>query len=288
MKALILEGGGMRGIFAAGVIDYLLDEHIEFDNVLGVSAGACHGCSFVSGQRGRAYATGSDYVDMKEYCSFKNLRETGDMFSADFLFHKIPEELYPIDNEAFLRSGIKFQAVVTNCKTGKAEYPVIRDMYEDVEYVRASSSLPFLANMIELAASDEAGLDGGLYMDGGIADSVPLAQSIRQGNEKNVVVLTRPRGYVKKATKMAALMKFKYKDYPKMIEALHQRHVVYNETMKRIEEEEAAGRAFVIAPMGPLDIGRTERNREKLEKAYKEGYYVAEGLGEKLKAFLEV
>lgn len=285
-KALILEGGGMRGIFAAGVIDYLLDEQIEFDNVFGVSAGACHGCSFVSGQRGRAYATGSDYIDSKEYCSFKNLRETGDMFSADFLFHKIPDELYPIDNEAFLKGGIKFQAVVTNCETGEAEYPVIRDMHRDVEYVRASSSLPFLANMIELAPSEEAGLRGGLYMDGGIADSVPLAQSIRQGNEKNVVVLTRPRGYQKKATKMAAFMRFKYRDYPKMIEAMRNRHIVYNETMKLIEEEEARGRAFVIAPMGPLDIGRTERNREKLEKAYNEGYFVAEGLSKKLKDFL--
>lgn len=279
-RALILEGGGMRGIFAAGVVDFLLDNDIHFEHVMGVSAGACHGCSFVCGQRGRALATALDYLDLKEYCSFESLRKTGDMFGADFLYHKIPEELYPVDNAAFKASGIKFQAVVTNCETGQAEYPVIHDMFEDVEYIRASSSLPFLANMVEI--------DGGLYMDGGIADSVPLAQSLRQGNEKNVVVLTRPRGYQKSASKLGALMRLKYRNYPQMIKAVKNRYKVYNETLKLIEAEEAAGRAFVIAPMGPLDIGRTEKNRAKLEKAYTEGYYVAEGLGEKLMAFLEV
>ncbi len=279
-KGLILEGGGMRGIFVAGVIDYLLDAGIKFENVLGVSAGACHGCSYVSGQRGRAYATNTDYLDDERYCSFSNLRKTGDLFGAEMLYHIIPEELYPIDNEAFKASGIKFQPVVTNCITGKAEYPVVEDMFRDVEWVRASSSLPFLANMVEV--------DGGLYMDGGIADSIPLAQSIRQGNEKNLVVLTRPRDYRKKAARGGAktLMRLKYRDYPNMVEAYANRYKTYNESLELVAAEEAAGRAFVIAPLGPLDIGRTEKNRDKLRKAYQEGYYVAEGLGEKLEAFL--
>ncbi len=280
-KGLILEGGGMRGIFVAGVIDYLLDAGIKFDNVIGVSAGACHGCSFVSGQRGRAYATSTDYLDNRDYCSLRNLRRTGDLFGSDFLFHKIPEELYPIDNEAFKKSGIRFQAAVTNCETGCAEYPVISDMFCDAEWIRASSSLPFLANMVEM--------DGKLYMDGGIADSIPLAQSIRQGNEKNVVVLTRPRDYRKKAPSAASLrlMKLKYKAYPKMCEAYAERYKTYNRTLELIEEEEAKGSTFVIAPMGPLDIGRTEKNPDKLRKAYREGYLVAEALGEKLKGFLD-
>lgn len=280
-KGLILEGGGMRGIFAAGVIDYLLDAQIGFDNVIGVSAGACHGCSFVSGQRGRAYATATDYLDNRDYCSLRNLRRTGDLFGSDFLFHKIPEELYPIDNEAFIKSGIRFQAVVTNCETGCAEYPVISDMFRDAEWIRASSSLPFLANMVEI--------EGGLYMDGGIADSIPLARSISQGNDKNVVVLTRPRGYRKKAPSPAslALMKMKYKAYPKMREAYAKRYETYNRTLEQTAEEERRGNAFVIAPMGPLDIGRTEKNPDKLRKAYQEGYLVAEALGEKVRDFLK-
>lgn len=269
----------MRGIFDAGVIDYLLDQNIEFDNVLGVSAGACHGCSFVCKQRGRAYATATDYLDEKDYCSLHSLRKTGDLFGADFLYYKIPQELYPIDNQTFKSSGVKFQAVVTNCETGKPEYPVIEDMFQDIEYVRASSSLPLLANMVEIG--------GKLYMDGGISDSIPLAQSIRQGNEKNVIVLTRPRGYRKKESRTASAIGLKYRKYPKMVEALKDRSRVYNETLDLIEGEEAAGRAFVIAPMGPLDIGRTEKDRNKLRAAYQEGYFVAEGLGAKLKAFLE-
>lgn len=277
-NALILEGGGMRGIFAAGVIDYLLDRKIHFDNVIGVSAGACHGCSYVCGQRGRAYATATDYLDNKDYCSLRSLRKTGDLFGADFLYHKIPQELYPIDNDAFLRSGIKFQAVVTNCETGRAEYPVIKDMFEDIEYVRASSSLPLLANMVEI--------DGNLYMDGGISDSIPLGQSLKQGNEKNVIVLTRPRDYRKKNSRVAQAAGLKYRKFPQMAAALKNRPKVYNETLDLIEKEEAAGRAFVIAPMGPLDIGRTEKDRNKLKAAYQEGYFVAEGLGAKLSAFL--
>lgn len=277
-NALILEGGGMRGIFAAGVIDYLLDQKIHFDNVIGVSAGACHGCSYVCGQRGRAYATATDYLDNKDYCSLRSLRKTGDLFGADFLYHKIPQELYPIDNDAFLQSGIKFQAVVTNCETGRAEYPVIKDMFEDIEYVRASSSLPLLANMVEI--------DGNLYMDGGISDSIPLGQSLRQGNEKNVIVLTRPRDYRKKNSRVAQAAGLKYRKFPQMAAALKNRPKVYNETLDLIEKEEAAGRAFVIAPMGPLDIGRTEKDRNKLKAAYQEGYFVAEGLGAKLSAFL--
>lgn len=280
-KGLIIEGGGMRGIFAAGVLDFLLDAGIEFDNVIGVSAGACHGCSYVSGQRGRAFAVNMDYLDRKEYCSFENLRKTGDLFGVEFIYHKIPEELYPIDNAAFQASGIKFQPVVTNCVTGKAEYPVVTDMKADVEWVRASASLPFLANMVEVG--------GGLYMDGGIADSIPLAQSIRQGNEKNVVILTRPRTYRKKPGRKvaAALMKWKYRDFPNMVDAYLARFSTYNQSLELVAAEEAAGNAFVIAPMGDLSIGRAERNPEKLKKAYLEGYYVTEACLGKLQEFLQ-
>lgn len=275
---LIIEGGGMRGIFAAGVVDYFLDKDIVFDNVIGVSAGACHACSYVCGQRGRAFATATDYLDRWEYCSMRSLRKTGNMFGVDFIYHKIPEELYPIDNEAFQRRGIRFQVAVTDCETGEAAYPEVKDMFDDVDYILASGSLPFLARMVEL--------DGRKYMDGGIADSIPLAQSIKQGNEKNVVILTRPRGYQKGASRAVPLLKLKYGKYPGLVRALQNRHKVYNETLELLRREEAAGRAFVIAPKGDLDIGRTEKDMKKLKRAYDEGYFVAEGLGAKLEAYL--
>ncbi len=280
-KGLVIEGGGMRGIFAAGVLDCFLDAGIRFDNVIGVSAGACHGCSYVAGQRDRALAVNLDYLDRKEYCSLHSLRTTGDLFGAEFIYHTIPEQLYPIDNDAFTASGIKFQPVVTNCVTGEAEYPVVGDMFRDVEWVRASASLPFLANMVEIG--------GGLYMDGGISDSIPLAQSIRQGNEKNIVILTRPRDYRKKRTNgmMLKVMKRKYRDYPNMVASYEKRAQTYNQSLELVAAEEETGRAFVIAPMGDLDIGRTERNPEKMKKAYREGYYVTEGLLEKLQKYLQ-
>ena len=278
-EGLIFEGGGMRGIFAAGVIDYFLDNDIRFENVYGVSAGACHACSYVCGQRGRAYATSTDYLGNPDYCSVHSLRKTGDMFGADFIYHRIPEELYPIDNEAFLESGINFKVAITNCITGEAEYPQIRDMHGDMEYVRASASIPVLSRMVPL--------DGYVYIDGGIADSIPVIQSEKDGNEKNVVVLTRPRGYRKTSTGAAMpILRAKYGRYPKMLAALKKRARVYNATLDHIWRGVDDGSIFVIAPMGPLDIGRTELNKDKLRKAYEEGYYVAEGLNEKMREFI--
>lgn len=154
-KGLIIEGGGMRGIFAAGVLEYFLEKDVRFDNVIGVSAGSCHGASYCSGQKGRAHATATDYLDNREYCSLWSLRTTGDLFGADFVYHKIPKELYPIDQDGFAERGMKFQAVVTNCETGEPEYPVITDMLEQAEIIRASCSLPFLANMVELPEEPE-------------------------------------------------------------------------------------------------------------------------------------
>lgn len=278
-NGLVFEGGGMRGIFAAGVIDYLLDNDIRFDSVYAVSAGACHACSYVSGQRGRAYATSTDYLEDPRYCSLKSLRKTGDMFGADFLYHKIPEELYPIDNEAFKERGMDFHVAVTNCITGKAEYPKITDIMEDIDYIRASASLPILSRMVPI--------DGYVYMDGGIADSIPVKASEEAGNEKNVVILTRPSGYHKKYNAAMPVIKAKYRRYPKMVEAMGRRHIVYNETLEYLTEGMAKGSIFVIAPMGTLDIGRTETNKDKLKKAYEEGYFVAEGLGKKMKNFME-
>ncbi|MBR2547311.1 MAG: patatin family protein [Eubacterium sp.] len=275
---IVFEGGGLRGIFAAGVIDYLLDNDIVFDHVMGVSAGACHACSYVSGQRGRSYAVSTDYLDDKRYMSMDNLAKTGDLFGVDFIYHKIPEELYPLDNDHFIKSGITFRAGITNCLTGEAEYPVVRDLIKDVDLVRASSSLPLLARMVDIGGTP--------YMDGGIADSVPVRASESFGCEKNVVVLTRPVGYRKRPERLTKVIAMKYRKYPKMVDALRHRDEEYNRTMDYIDEGVRNGTIFRIAPMGDLGIGRLEKDPLKLRKAYLEGYYVTEGLSAKLKEFL--
>lgn len=279
-NALVIEGGGMRGIFAAGVLDYFMDKEIYFPNVIGVSAGACHGCSYVCGQRGRAYATSTDYLEDSRYFSLKNLLKTGDMFGSDFIYGEIPKYLYPIDQAEKNRLGIKFQTVVTNCITGKAEYPVVDDLIKEMDYVRASASLPIISKMVPI--------EGYVYLDGGIADSIPVKHCFEEGNEKVVVILTRPIGYRKKIKRrILPAIKAKYSRYPNLVKAIAERNKVYNETLDYIDKVRKEGRLFIISPIGSLDIGRVEMDRIKLKKAYEEGYFVAEGLEQKLRTFLE-
>lgn len=276
---IVFEGGGLRGIFAAGVIDYLLEKGIVIKDVIGVSAGACHACSYVSGQRGRSYAVSTDYLEDSRYMSIQSLAKTGDLFGVDFIYHKIPEELYPLDNDHFLNSGITFRAGVTNCLTGEAEYLKVSDLFKDVDIVRASSSLPLLARMVDI--------NGTPYMDGGIADSVPVRASESFGCVKNIVVLTRPAGYRKKPETMLGPVKIKYRKYPEMVKALENRYIQYNETMDYIDEGVENGTILRIAPVKDLGIGRLEKDRDKLKLAYEEGYYVAEAMGEKIKEFVK-
>lgn len=276
---LILEGGGMRGIFTTGVLDCFMDRGIMFSDVYGVSAGSCHACSFLSNQRHRAFSTNVDYLDDPRYCSLKSLITTGDLFGADMLYHQIPDVLSPYDHEAFKRYEGNFYAVLTDCETGKAVYQKITDLHKDIIYIRASSSLPLVSRMVEV--------DGHLYLDGGIADSIPVIQSVNNGQQKNVVVLTRPVEYRKEANKMGKLMHLKYKEYPQLVHAIMNRHNIYNHTLEYILREEAAGNLFVIRPDGPVDIGRIEKNREKLEHLYRRGYDTAVKQSEALMAYLE-
>lgn len=277
---LVLEGGGMRGVFTAGVTDFFLDKKIEFDSVIGVSAGSCHACSFVSKQRGRALSVSIDYLNDKEYCSVYSLLKTGDLFGAEMLYKKIPTTLYPIDNEAFEKSKTTFKAVITNCKTGEAEYPEVKHLVKSIRYVRASSSLPFVSRIV--------GINGQPYLDGGIADSIPIKQSIKDGNTKNVVVLTRDRKYRKNENKLIELARGKYFKYPNLVKALKNRYLVYNETLEFIFEEEKKGNIFVIAPSEPLDLGRVEKSRDKLIAAYNVGYNQAEKQYEEMMKYLEI
>ena len=261
---LILEGGGMRGIYTAGVLDLFLDHGLEFGHIYAVSAGVCHACSYLSRQRGRAFRVGTEYLEDKRYCSVHSLLTTGDIFGAEMCYDLIPNQLDPYDYETYDRYAGEFRAVITNCDTGQAEYPRLRDLHTDIQVVRASSSLPLVSRMVDIK--------GQQYLDGGIADSIPLARSIRDGNKKNVVILTRAEGYRKKPNKAMAAIRLEYRKYPHLVEAIATRHERYNQTLGLIAEQEGNGSAFVIRPQTPPDIGRVEKDLEKLKKLYQQGY----------------
>ena len=261
---LVLEGGGLRGIFTAGVLDFFLEKNIEFDGCIGVSAGSCHACSYLSKQYKRAFNVSVDYLDDKRYCSMYSLITTGDLFGVDFVYGEIPDKLNPIDNETFMKSKTKFQAVITNCRTGEAEYPEVKDFRTDTVYIRASSSLPFLSKMVKI--------NGELYLDGGVSDSIPIKKSIENGNTKNVIIMTRDRKYRKKQSKLRKISAIRYKKYPKFVELMNTRFSRYNEILEYIYELEKQGKVFIIQPETPLNLGRIEKNKEKLTNVYNTGY----------------
>lgn len=277
--SLILEGGGMRGVFTAGVLDYFMDKNLMFSEIYGVSAGSCHACSYISGQRHRAFDVNVDYLDDKRYCSLESLLKTGDLFGADMLYHQIPDVLNPFDYDTYNKYEGSFYAVITDCETGKPVYQKIGDLHHDIIYIRASSSLPMISRMVEI--------DGRKYLDGGISDSIPVRRALENGPEKSVVILTQPADYRKSPNKMAGLIRKKYYKYPALGQAVADRHLMYNDTLDYIKQQEAAGNVFVIRPDSPAGIGRIEKNREKLEKLYCRGFDTARKQEKKLMEFLE-
>ena len=265
---LVLEGGGMRGIFTAGVLDFFLEKNINVDNCIAVSAGACLGASYMSRQYRRGFDAIADHIDKKEYASFYNLITTGDFFHVDYSYRKIVEEFNPFDNEAYMKNPTVFQAVITNVRTGEPEYPHVKDAIKELIYIRASASLPFLSRMVEIG--------GELYLDGGVSDPVPLKKSIENGNRKNILILTRDEKYRKKQSKLGKISAVRYRKYPKFVELMNTRYKRYNETLEYIYGLEEKGDIFIIQPEKPLNLGRIEKNREKLEKVYMIGYKEAE------------
>lgn len=276
---LILEGGGMKGVYTAGVLDFFLDKEIEFSSVYGVSAGACHMCSYLSKQRGRALDVSVDYLDTRRYCSVESLLTSGDLFNVDICYSLIPEYLYPYDYEAFNRYEGKAYSVATDIVTGKPEYFRIHDMKEDIAKIRASASLPLVSRNVKIGNS--------LYLDGGISDSIPLQQSVISGNRKNVVIMTKEVGFVRQPSRQLALVKARYIQYPKVYELMADRHIRYNEQLEYIRRQQEEGRAFVIRPKTAGDVRRVEKDPEKLRALYRQGYADAEECYKELKEFLE-
>lgn len=276
---LVVEGGGMRGVYTAGVLDYFMEKNLYFDDCYGVSAGACHISSYVSKQIGRSIKVTLDYINDKRYCSVNSLIKTGDMFGVEMLYDLIPNKLELYDYDTFNKFKGNFYSVVTNCKTGKAEYMKIKDMKKDIIAVRASSSLPLLSRIVEI--------NGKEYLDGGITDSIPIKKSIKDGHKKNVVILTRDKTYRKSKPKFLSFFKLKYKKYPNLVKAIENRYKMYNETLDFIEEEKAKNKVFIIQPKLPVKISRIEKDKDKLKELYDQGYEDAKELYEDLMKFLE-
>lgn len=275
---LIIEGGGMRGLYAAGVLDYFMEQDLYFKDCYAVSAGACHACSYLSKQIGRSIKVTLDYINDKRYCSVESLIKTGDMFGAKMLYDIIPNELNIYDYETYDNHNCNFYSVVTNCETGKSEYIKIKDMRKDIIAVRASSSLPLISRIVEI--------DNKKYLDGGISDSIPIRKSIEDGHKKNIVLLTRDINYRKSKNNLMPLLKIKYKKYPNLLKSIKNRHEMYNDTLDFIEEERKLNNAFVIRPKSPVKIGRLEKDKTKLKALYDQGYNDAKDYFNDLLKFL--
>lgn len=276
---MILEGGGIRGIYTAGVLDCFLEEGIEPEALFGVSAGIVNGINYVSGQKGRSLRVNTEYLKDKRYLSFYSLLTTGNIFGVDFCYNILPNKLIPYDYKAFENSNIHCFAVVSNLITGQAEYRLCRDMHKDIDYVRASASLPLLSRVVKIK--------GSLYLDGGVCDSIPLAASIRHGYRKNIVILTRPQGYRKTPSHMLTAVAHTYHDYPKFVQAYRTRHIRYNSALDLTAKQEAQGNAFVLRPSRLIKISRLEKNPERIYSMYELGYRDAKKALPALKNFLQ-
>ena len=266
--ALILEGGGLRGVFTCGVLDCFMDKGIRFPFTVGVSAGACNGLSYMSGQRGRAKSSNIDLMDKHHYVGFKYLLTQGCIMDYKLLFEDFPEKIIPYDYEAYFANTDRFVMVTTNCLTGKAEYFEEKtDSKRVMDIVRASSSLPYVTKITYV--------DGMPMLDGGIADPIPVEYAQSQGYERMVVVLTRNKGY-RKNEKQLPVPKFIYRKYPELRKTLSSRNAKYNRTMEMIERLEDEGRMTVIRPVHPIEVDRMEKDTDKLRSLYQEGYELAE------------
>ena len=277
---LVLEGGAMRGLFSAGVLDVMMENGIEFDGIMGVSAGAVFGCNYKSGQIGRSIRYNMRFCGDPRYCSLESLRKTGDLYGVQFCYDEIPNKLDPFDKEAYKANPTPFYAVCTNVETGKAIHKRLDNGdAKDMEYFRASASMPVVSRIVEV--------DGYKLLDGGITDSIPLASMERRGYKRNVVVLTQPLGFVKKKSKMIPLIRLTMHQYPNVIRAMEVRHIRYNKQTAYVREQELAGYAFVIRPPHDLGISRTEDDPAELRRVYELGRKEMEERLPELRKFLE-
>ena len=276
---LVLEGGAMRGMYTAGVLDIFLDNNIKVDGIIGVSAGVLFGVNFLSKQRGRAIRYNKKFAKDKRYMGLHSLIKTGNIINKEFAYYEVPFKLDVFDEETYEKSNTDFYATLTNIETGKPEYIKITNVFDQMEILRATSAMPFVSEIIEL--------DSGRYLDGGISDSIPIEKCKELGYDKIVVILTRPIEYRKKKPN-ELLAKLKYKKYPNLIECINKRYLNYNNTVEKIIDMENKKEIFVIRPSKKIDIKRVERDEEKLQEMYDLGIEDCNKCIEDLKKYLEI
>ena len=260
-RGLVLEGGGLRGLFTAGVLDVFMEHGVKFDGIIGVSAGACFGCNYKSGQVGRVIRYNKRFARDPRYCSWSSLFKTGDLFNADFCYRELPMELDVFDAAAYAASPMEFHVVATDCATGK---PVYRRLDKaDARafgWIRASASMPVVSRPVSI--------DGCEYLDGGLSDGIPLRYFESLGYERNVVVTTRPRGYRKFPSMKVCMLKPLLRRHPAIYKALKTRNVWYNETLEYIDSRVAAGAAILVSPNEPLEISRVCHDPDVMQRIY--------------------
>ena len=277
---LVLEGGAQRAIYTAGVLDVFMENGITFDGVIGVSAGAIHGCSFVSRQHRRSIDYTLAYAGDKNYMSWYSFLTTGNMVNEEFCYHTLPEKLFPFDHKTFEANNTDFYAVCSNLQTGQAEYVKCAKMDKTgLAYLRASASMPFVSRISEIG--------GKKYLDGGICDSIPLRAFQKMGYECCVVVQTRAAGYQKKPNKLGWLAPLVYRKYPKFAAAIKNRHIMYNDELEQIEQAQKIGAVFVIRPSKNVKIHHMETDKKVLQAVYDLGRGDAIKLLPELKKFLK-
>ncbi len=279
-KGLILEGGAMRGMFTCGVIDVMMENNINFDGIIGVSAGAAFGCNYKSGQIGRGIRYNMQFCNDKRYCSINSLIKTGNLYNAEFCYKVVPTQYDIFDNEAFYKNPMEFVAVCTDIETGKPYYKHFDKEEENMfEWFRASASLPLVSQIVKIGDKK--------LLDGGIVDSIPIKYFESIGYDKNVVILTQPYDFIKKKNRAMPLIKRIYKKYQKFIEAIANRHIMYNETLDYIKRREKEGNTLVIRPEKPLEIGRSEKDANELRRVYEIGRETAKKQLNDIIKFLE-
>ena len=266
---LVLEGGGMRGVFTSGVLDAFMKYDVNFSYIVAVSAGACNGLSYVSRQPRRARMSNIDMLVKYDYIGLRHLVTQGCIFDPELLYDRFPNELVPYDYDTYFSSQSTFEMVVTNCNTGRAEYLTEKsgDRQRLLDICRASSSLPYVSKVIDV--------DGLPYLDGGIVDSIPVQRAIDMGHVRNVLVLTRNRGY-RNTSRDRKIPRFIYKKYARLRVALSRRIAEYNRQLEMVEDMEDRGIVDVIRPQRPMDVGRMEKDEKKLEALYEEGFVLGE------------
>lgn len=268
----------MRGLFTAGVIDVMMEAHVEPDGLIGVSAGAAFGCNYKSRQPGRAIRYNKRFARDKRYCSWQSWLKSGDLYNAEFGYHIIPTQYDIFDDKAFEENPMEFYAVCTDVLTGKPVYKKLTKGEQlTYDWIRASASMPLASKVVEL--------EGMKVLDGGVADSIPLEYFENIGYEKNLVILTQPDGYVKEHNKLMPLMRIALRKYPNMIEAMDKRHIMYNKQLSYVYQAESAGRALVIRPEAPLKIGHISHNPDEMQCTYDIGRQTGMKYIERIKAF---